>query len=354
MNHVAIMPIQFRPRGIFVHWWVTQKGKEKISKSKGGAEHITEAAKTYGIDAMRLYYAHVGSPFVDIEWDKDSVYKYKNKILNIHTFITMLRSIDEPAHQHLDKWIRSRIQHHINIIQTNLDCYNLRIAANQIFFELQKDVQWYLKRGGGNKLILRDIVDTMIRLMTPFTPHLSEELWLVDHTLFVSDQNYPMYNENACSTSADTQEYLLQTLLTDIQEILKVTGITPKKLCLYTSSLWKQQFYKKAISLDEQEILSVGGLMKESMKDPFLRSISKEISKIAGKLTSDIKKLNESDKKRYKIDIDELGFLNDEKTYLEKVFCCTVEVYRSDDEKRYDPQGKARFAEPLRPAIFIE
>ena len=30
MNHVAIMPKDKRPQGIFVHWWVTQKGKEKI------------------------------------------------------------------------------------------------------------------------------------------------------------------------------------------------------------------------------------------------------------------------------------------------------------------------------------
>jgi len=354
MNHVAIMPESGRPRGIFVHWWVTQKGKEKISKSKGGAEHITEAAKIYGIDAMRLYYAHVGSPFVDIEWDKDSVYKYKNKILNIHTFLNNLLSLDEPAYQHMDTWIQSRIQHHIYIIQTNLNSYNLRVAANQIFFELQKDIQWYVKRGGGNRQILTDIVETIICLMTPFTPHLAEELWQQDHSLFVSDQTYPRYNENACSDSADTKEYLLQTLLTDIQEILKVTGIAPKKLCLYTSAQWKQHFYKKAIDLEEHHALSVGDLMKEAMNDPFLRSISKEVSKIAGKLTSDIKKLNETDKKRYQIAIDERGFLSDEKRYLEKTFSCTVEIYRSDDENLYDPQGKARFAEPLRPAIYIE
>ena len=48
MNHVAVMSEAKRPKGIFVHWWVTQKGKEKISKSKGGVEHIAEAATKYG------------------------------------------------------------------------------------------------------------------------------------------------------------------------------------------------------------------------------------------------------------------------------------------------------------------
>ena len=57
---------------------------EKISKSKGGAEHIAKAAQTYSVDAMRLYYAHVGSPFVDIEWDRETVNKYKNRLANIY------------------------------------------------------------------------------------------------------------------------------------------------------------------------------------------------------------------------------------------------------------------------------
>ncbi|MBW1933606.1 MAG: leucine--tRNA ligase, partial [Deltaproteobacteria bacterium] len=69
MNHVAIMEERHRPRGIFVNWWITQKSGEKISKSKGGAVPIPDAATRYGVDTMRLYYAHIGSPFVDIEWD---------------------------------------------------------------------------------------------------------------------------------------------------------------------------------------------------------------------------------------------------------------------------------------------
>ncbi len=84
MNHVAVIPQGKRPRGIFVHWWVTSKGKEKISKSKGGAEHIAEAATKYGVDAMRLYYSHIGSTFVDIEWDSEKVTKYKNRLANIY------------------------------------------------------------------------------------------------------------------------------------------------------------------------------------------------------------------------------------------------------------------------------
>ncbi|HGY11618.1 MAG TPA: hypothetical protein ENK36_04575 [Desulfobacterales bacterium] len=55
MNHVAIMEWKHWPKGIFVNWWITQKSGEKISKSKGGAEPIPNAATKYGVDTMRLY-----------------------------------------------------------------------------------------------------------------------------------------------------------------------------------------------------------------------------------------------------------------------------------------------------------
>ena len=94
--------------------------------------------------------------------------------------------------------------------------------------------------------------------------------------------------------------------------------------------------------------------MKDAMTNPNLRTHSKEISKIAGKLAREVKKLNASDRKRYLTEINEQEFLTHEKSFLEQTFSCTVEIYSSDDEKRYDPAGKARFADPLRPAIYVE
>ena len=84
MNHVAIMEGQHWPKGIFVNWWITQKSGEKISKSKGGAEPIPDAAVKYGVDTMRLYYAHIASPFADIEWDDEAVEQYKKRLHRIH------------------------------------------------------------------------------------------------------------------------------------------------------------------------------------------------------------------------------------------------------------------------------
>jgi len=354
MNHVAIMKENKRPQGIFVHWWVTQKGKEKISKSKGGAEHIAEAATKYGVDAMRLYYAHVGSAFVDIEWDVEKVTKYKNRLGNIFKQINEIDKKKDKKNTNLDCWLESKTQKIIKKIIKAFDKYDLRVATNEIFFECQKNLQWYIKRGGSNKKILNEFIEKWIKLMTPITPHLAEELWNKRKNTFVSNEKYPIYEANKVHEKEETGEYLLTETVKDISEILKVTNIKPKKICIYTSPSWKQEIYKKAIELNEKNKLNVGLLIKQVMTDPEMRQKGKIISKFVGKLNKEIVKLNENDKKRYMTKINEKKYLEDSKEYIEKIFNCEISIYTADEKEIYDPNNKSRFAEPLKPAIFIE
>jgi leucyl-tRNA synthetase len=354
MNHVAIIPDELRPQGIFVHWWVTQKGKEKISKSKGGAEHIAQASKIYGIDAMRLYYSHVGSPFVDIEWDSETVLKYKNKIANIYKLIQQLNKIEQNEDDNLDNWLKSIINRRIQKITESFNSYNLRVAANEIFYEIQKDIQWYIKRGGGNKELISWFVESWIKLITPITPHLAEELWHESHEELVSTSHYPEINKEFFSDESEVGEYLLKQLIEDTQEIIKVTKISPKKIYLYTASNWKYDVLNKAIKLDNDGKFNIGILMKELMSDESLKQYGKEISKYMGKIPNEIKKLNDNDKKRYSINLNEKDYLCKSKDYLKQVFSCEIEIYNSDDKNLKDPEAKSKFSYPLRPAIYIE
>jgi leucyl-tRNA synthetase len=354
MNHVAVMPEEKRPHGIFVHWWVTQKGREKISKSKGGVEHIAEAATKYGVDAMRLYYSHVGSPFVDIEWDSDAVIKYKNKIANIYKMIYQISKLDNNKDENLDNWLKSKLQKTIKTTTDALENYDLRIATNEIFFECQKNIQWYLKRQGSNKKLLDRFINTWIKLMTPITPHLAEEIWHRNNSSLVSNENYPEYNVKEIFELEEVGEYLISEVSNDIAEILKVTKIKPKKICIYTSPSWKQHIFRKAINLVNEKKLDIGEIIKEAMKNPKMKSISKKISQFVIKLPSEVMKLSENDKKRYLVDIKENEYLENSKDYLKNLFSCDIVIYNTEDKNIYDPANKKQFAIPLRPAIFVE
>ena len=354
MNHVAIMPKNKRPNGIFVHWWVTQRGKEKISKSKGGVEHIAEAATKYGIDAMRLYYSHVGSPFVDIEWNSDTVLKYKNRIANIYKMVLNLYKIINNKDENLDKWLKTKIQ---RINCKTIDAfkkYDLRVATNEIFFECQKHIQWYIKRGGSNKNLIDKFVLNWIKLMAPVTPHLAEELWEINNKNFVSNETYPKFKKDEVFEKQEVGEFLISKVIDDISEILKITKIKPKKICIYTSPSWKYNLIKRAIKLSDENKLNIGTLMKEVIQDPKMKVIAKQISKYAGKLPQEILKLNENDKTRYQIKINEKDYLKNSKEFLKNAFSCEFLIYCSEDKNVYDPSNKTKFAEPLRPAIYIE
>lgn len=355
MNHVAIMPCEKRPQGIFVHWWVTQKGKEKISKSKGGAEHVAEAADLYGIDAMRLYYTHVGSPFVDIEWDAEVVTKYKNKIANIYKFIKKLYQIDKTPQDQIDTWLESKIAQYVQSVTDAFNNFDLRVAANTIFYEIPQDINWYLKRGGGNKKIIQTCVNAWLQLMTPITPHLTEELWNDTHDSFVSTSTLPKESSFTQSMTHIAGEKLVSNLVDDMQEILNVTKITPKKIIVYTAPAWKHQVLNQAIQLSEETgSVNMGQLMKTIMQDPELKKQAKKVSKYAGKLMGEIKKYSEKDIAYYQSDIDETPYLTEAKSFFESLFDCQVLLYAADDDSRQDPKNKARFAEPRRPAIYVE
>jgi len=338
-----------------VHWWVTQKGKEKISKSKGGAEPIVEAAVTYGVDAMRLYYLHIGSPFVDIEWDPETVLKYKNRIITIWKLVQQISCITDIQQENLDNWLKSSLQRSIQKVLTAFETLDLRVASNEIFFEIQKDLQWYLRRGGSNKKLLEQFVRTWILLMTPITPHLAEELWKTQgFNHFVSNESYPKFNSQEVSEKDEVGEYLLIRVIDDVNEIIKVTKISPKKICIYTSPSWKQEIFRKALDLAAHDSLNVGQVIKDTLANPSMKPLGQQVSQFVAKIASEIKMLSEIDRSRFIIQIDEKQHLSDAKTYLINVLHCPVEIYSADDTNLYDPAKKIKFAIPLRPAIYIE
>ncbi len=355
MNHVAIFPEPKRPRGLFVHWWVTQKGKEKISKSKGGAEPIHEAALTYGVDAMRLYYAHIGSPFVDIEWDAETVTKYKIRIQMLWRLFTHLNRTTDKPDENLDAWLQSTLTRRLHKIHEAYETFDLRVASNETFFEMPRDLQWYVKRGGKNAALVTKYLETWVCLATPITPHLSEELWaFLGHEPFVSTQPFPREATKDVSEYHEVGESLLIHVIDDLSEILKVTNITPKKISIYTAPAWKQQVLRLALDLEDRQLLSMNALMKEVMADPQLKAQAKLVSQYAGKVAGDIKKMTETDRQRYHVKLDEAGYLRQVKAFLEAAFSCPVEVWSADDAAIVDPVQKAKNAVPRRPALYIE
>ncbi|MCK5112767.1 MAG: hypothetical protein KAQ84_04425, partial [Thermoplasmatales archaeon] len=186
------------------------------------------------------------------------------------------------------------------------------------------------------------------------TPHLAEELWHRNNNNFVSTESYPKFKSKEISEKDEVGEYLLSEVTDDVNEILKVTKITPKKIHIYASPAWKREIFRKALELATENRLNIGLIMKDVMSDPNKKAIAKEVSQFVGKLPGEIKKLSDSDRNRYLVILKEADFLENARDYLKKVFSCEIKIYSADDKDIYDPVNKSRFAIPLRPAIYIE
>ncbi|KAA0002316.1 MAG: leucine--tRNA ligase [Thermoplasmata archaeon] len=344
MNHVAIMEGKHWPKGIFVNWWITQKSGEKISKSKGGAEPIPNAAIKYGVDTMRLYYAHIASPFADIEWDSSAVEQYKKRLYKIYELQEELLK-KKGEEKDVDAWLSASFNEEIEKITKAMEDYELRKAANSIYFDIYNKFQWYMRRGGENAPLIKDFLHKWICMMAPFTPHLAEEMWeKIGEKGFVSDASFPEKGE--INKEALEKEALLIKTIDDISEIIKVTTITPSYIYIYTSPKWKWKVVEKANELHNEGRLEMATLMKEMMKDDEMKKHS-NLPKYAQKV---IKEMQRGE--RYTL-IDEFGYLSHAKDFIISEFNAQVFIYKADDDVP-DPGKKKSLAEPLRPAIYVE
>jgi leucyl-tRNA synthetase len=358
MNHVALLDKEHWPRGIFVHWWVTMSGGDKISKTKGGAEPIPEAIKKYGVDAMRLYYCHVGSTNMDVEWAEDSVSHYKTRMKRIYDQVDELFNILEHIETAIDPWLISRMMLRIKETSQFLEDGKLREASNVVYFTIPNDIRWYLKRGGNNKDILQETMDIWTRMLQPFTPHLAEEIWeRMGKEGYVSRTPWPQFNEDEVdSVSLKTEEYVIK-LLDDLRNIQKMTGIIqPEKIILYTSSDWKWGVLETLFDLVDKGDgrLNPGDAIKQLISDPELENFKKIIPKMVGRMSKDVVKMGEEERDRYKVLRSEYDILKGVASFFSDELGCEVKVFSEDEEFIEDPMGKAKAASPLKPAIFME
>ena len=142
----------------------------------------------------------------------------------------------------------------IDVVKQAMEQYDMRNMAGEVYFEMMNDVRWYSRRGGRNGKVAERAIDIWARMMSPITPHLAEELWAqMGHDDLVAAAEFPNSRIEETDSHAEQAEEYLKGVLTDVNEILKVTGIAPKRLSLYTSPAWKLSVWDRAISMAKQK-----------------------------------------------------------------------------------------------------
>ena len=230
MNHVAILQKKFWPCGIFVYWWIIGRGG-KIAKSKGGAEPLTQTIERCSADGLRLYYAHAVSPFSDTFWDPHAVLMYKKQVERFWNVVSDLSRLKSKKITNLDKWVLSRLNSRLELSTKAMEALDLRRAVDLLLFEFLRDIAWYQRRGGNNKSISSEILDVLSRALSPFIPHICEEIWQrLGKKSFVSTASWPQVDKSKIDTKVEKAETAIAQILEDVRSIIKILEKKKKKI----------------------------------------------------------------------------------------------------------------------------
>src|SRR5207247_1149163 len=160
------------------------------------------------------------------------------------------------------------------------------------YFDLQSAWSWYVRRSENRPQVecLRRFIEVQTKVLAPFTPHMAEECGHRNGGAgFVVAAAYPDAKVEEINPRAEAAEGLLQSTLADIREILKVTGIAPKRMALYTAPSWKVSVHEVARELATQGALAMNVLMEKALAQPGMRDRAKEVAAYAKQVADELK-----------------------------------------------------------------
>jgi leucyl-tRNA synthetase len=282
--------------------------------------------------------------------------------LKLESFMNMAKQIidskesREPSH--LDGWLISRMHDRIIKVSEGLENLKTRAAAENVIYEIPNDIRWYLRRRQDlNRKSALSVLEAWVRLMAPFSPHLSEEVWeQLGKKDLVSTAEWPRPDEFKKNIKAELIEEMVQETIEDVNSIIRVTERSPRRIMLYTAADWKWRSLLMLLDKSQTRSPEIIGVLKELASDPTTRDRMKETSKYVQTVSKEISQMApESREKLLEAGaIDEREALRRAVEFFSRELKAEVQVYREDDASRYDPKGRAQLARPHRPAIYIE
>jgi len=293
----------------------------------------------------------------------ESVFGIQNKLESLLEECSKIKAGEIDNLEAEDRWILSKTQSRKSQVTEAIEKMRLREALHDILFSFESDLNWYHKRANAKNRenisgILHQINSTRVAMLSPFAPHIAEEMWeKLGHTDMVSKSTWPEFSKEKLDATSIQSEELLKSTIDDIANILKVTKITPQKIVIYVNSdEFKLTVYRKMLRIMVGGQNNMGFVMKELIADPQTTDAKKMpdyIQKVIKDLHSESEEI-----KRMKLEskeFDEKEFLSKELVSIgKKEFGVEIQVYSESDSGIYDPKGKARHARPFKPAILIE
>ncbi len=173
---------------------------EKMSKSKYNGVDPLEVMGKYGADTARMFILFKAPPEKDLEWDDADVegqFRFLNRVWRIVTEFAEV-STSKPKNRELskvEKDLKRAIHTAIKEVSEDLDGdYQFNTAVS----ELMKLSNALSEADCKASIIYSEGIETLLKLLAPFAPHIAEELWqMIGKTGSIHTQTWPQYDPEA-------------------------------------------------------------------------------------------------------------------------------------------------------------
>jgi len=357
-NHVAIFPEKHWPKQIVANGFVLYEGK-KMSKSLRNIIPLRIASKVYGPDTVRLTLAVSAETPQDADFSAKLALSVLERLRRMYELALKVATLKEESlgESHIDRWFLSVIQNRITQVTNALEELRVREAATTVLYAMEQDLKWYLENvDKPSAKILKYFFDIWARLLSPFAPFIAEEIWnILGNKGFVSIASWPKVESEYIDRETELKEEYFRKLIADIKEILKVTKVKkPKKIVIYTAAAWKRKIGEiVAANMDGSDVEVFRKTIKQVMSMDEIKRYRKEVVDALKNIIKIFREVPEQLREEI-AKIDEYSVLEEFKKRIMKATNSSKVIIMKEEKATYDPLRKAKYALPLKPAIYIE
>jgi len=235
-------------RDVFINGLVRDFRRRKMSKSEGNIIDPLEMIDKYGTDALRFTMAALAIPGMDLSLSEERMSGYRsfaNKIWNAARFVLMnLGEKDHVIKENeltlADRWILSRLSGITRDLEAALEQYKFYEAAEILYhFTWHEFCDWYIEMAKPSlkvenettKAVLAQALDQILRLLSPFMPFITEEIWqhLPGRGKSLALASFPSPQPSWRNERAEEEMRLLQDLVVEVRTIRAENKIPPQQ-----------------------------------------------------------------------------------------------------------------------------
>ena len=148
----------------------------KMSKSLGNTVSPEDMIQRYGADTVRLFILFAANPTAGMDWSDAALDANHRVMLQMQAMPQQLMDWSKGPTV-MDEWFDARFTQRLHEFGTAMETYDLRRAVELSHYDVIKDINWYVRRGGGNPAVAERWLPLWAQMVSVSTPHLAEEWW---------------------------------------------------------------------------------------------------------------------------------------------------------------------------------